>query len=163
MAADDDRVRPSRDQPRHVRHDDRLAEDDAAEDVADRSVGRLPHLLEVEFLHPRFVGRDGRAFDADAMLLDCLGRLDGDPVVGLVALFDAQIVIEQLDVEIGLDQPFPNPLPDDSSHFVAVELDDGVLHLDLGHVSPALPGLAARIGEPPDPKQPAPERNRARL
>jgi hypothetical protein len=24
-------------------------------------------------------------------------------------------------------------LPDDPGHFVAIELDDGVLHLDLGH------------------------------
>jgi hypothetical protein len=66
----------SRDQPRHVLDDDRLAEDGAAKDVADRAVGRLPHLLEAEFLDPRLVGRDGRAFDADAILLDRLGRLD---------------------------------------------------------------------------------------
>jgi hypothetical protein len=50
-------------------HDDRLAEDDAAEDVADRAVGRLPHLLEAELLDARLVGRDGGALDADAVTL----------------------------------------------------------------------------------------------
>ena len=131
VAADDDRVGPARDQPRHVLDHDRLAEDDAAEDVADRAVGRLPHLLEAELLDPRLVGRDRRAFDADAVLLDRLGGLDRDPVVGLVALLDAEIEIEQVDVEIGEDQPLADPLPDDPGHLVAVELDDGFFTLIL--------------------------------
>ncbi len=44
VAADDDRLGPARHQARHVLADDRLAEDGAAEDVADGAVGRLPHL-----------------------------------------------------------------------------------------------------------------------
>ena len=59
--------------------------------------GRLPHLLEVEFLHPRLVGRDGGAFDADAMLLDRIGGVDGDLVVGRVAALDAEIEIDEID------------------------------------------------------------------
>ena len=106
----------------------------AAKDVADRAVGRLPHLLEVEFLDPRLVRRDRRAFDADAMLLDRIGRIDRDLVVGRVAILDRQVVIEQVDVEIGQDQPLADPLPDDPRHLVAVEFDDRVLHLDLGHL-----------------------------
>jgi len=39
VAADDDRLGPARHQPRDVGDDDRLAEDHAAEDVADRPVG----------------------------------------------------------------------------------------------------------------------------
>src|SRR6185295_19618261 len=68
MAADHDRLRPARHQPWHIAADDRLAKDRAVEDVADRPVGRLPHLLEAELLHPRLVGRDRRAFHADAVL-----------------------------------------------------------------------------------------------
>src|SRR4029077_10138041 len=66
MAADDDRLGPARPQPRHVLADDRLAEDAAAEDVADGAVRRLPHLLQGKLLHPRLVRGDGGAFDADA-------------------------------------------------------------------------------------------------
>ncbi len=68
-----------------------------------------------------------------------LGGVDRDLVVGLVALLDAEIVIEQLDVEIGQDQPLADPLPDDSGHLVPVQLDDGVLHLDLRHAARAFP------------------------
>src|SRR3546814_2729335 len=83
------------------------------QDVADRAVRRLPHLLEAEFLDPRLVGGDRRAFDADAMLLDRVRGIDGDLVVGAVAFLDAEVVIMQVDVEIGKDQAFANPLPDD--------------------------------------------------
>jgi hypothetical protein len=53
-------------------------------------LGRAPHALEAEFLDAGFVGRDGRALDADAVLLDGVGGVDGDLVVGLVAFFDAR-------------------------------------------------------------------------
>ena len=95
---------PAGHQARHVLADDRLAEDHAAQDVADRAVGLLPHLLELEFLHARLVRRDRRAFDADAAVLDRLGRLDRHLVVGRVAILDAEVVILELDVEIGMDQ-----------------------------------------------------------
>src|SRR5688572_22349934 len=81
------------DQARDVRDHDRLAEDDAVEDVADRAVGRLPHLLEAEFLDPRLVRSDRRAFDADAMLLDRFRGLDRDAVLGLVALLDTKVEV----------------------------------------------------------------------
>src|SRR5437762_8719330 len=45
VAADDDRLGPARHQARHVAADDWLAEDDAAQYVADGAVRRLPHLL----------------------------------------------------------------------------------------------------------------------
>ena len=133
VAADDDRLGPARHQPRHVLADDRLAEDHAAEDVADGAVRRPPHLLEAEFLHAALVGRDGGAFDRDADLLGLVGGVDGDLVVGLVALLDAEVVIEQIDVEIGMDQLVLDELPDDAGHLVAVHFDDRICHLDLRH------------------------------
>ena len=133
VAADDDRLGPARHQARHVLADDRLAEDDAAEDVADGAVRRPPHFLEAEFLHAAFVRRDGGAFDGDADFLGLVGGVDGDLVVGLVALLDAEIVVEQVDVEIGMDQLVLDVLPDDAGHLVAVHFDDGILHLDLRH------------------------------
>ena len=133
VAADDDRLGPARHQLRHVLADDRLAEDHAAEDVADRAVGRAPHFLEVEFLHAAGVGRDRRAFDRDADLPGLVGGVDGDLVVGRVAALHAEVVIEQVDVEIGMDQLVLDELPDDAGHLVAVHFDDGILHLDLRH------------------------------
>ena len=133
MAADDDRLCPARHKAGHVLHDDRLAEDGAAENVADRAVGRLPHLLEAEFLDALLVWRDRGAFDADADLLDGVGRVDGHLVVGGVTVLDAEVEIHQVDVEIGVDQLILDELPDDAGHLVAVELDDWIVHLDLRH------------------------------
>ena len=52
----------------------------AAEDVANGAVRALPHLLELELLDARLVRRDGRALDTHTVLLDGLGRLDGNLV-----------------------------------------------------------------------------------
>ena len=103
------------------------------EDVADGAVRRAIHLLEVELLHPRLVGRDGRAFDGDADPLGRLRRVDRDLVAGLVALLHAEVEIQELDVEIGMDQLVLDELPDDAGHLVAVHLDDRILHLDFRH------------------------------
>ena len=71
-------------------------------------------------------GRDRRALDADAVLLDGVGRVDGDLVVGLVALLDAEVEVLQVDVEVREDQLVLDERPDDPRHLVPVELDDGV-------------------------------------
>ncbi len=74
-----------------------------------------------------FVRRDRGAFDADAVLLDRVGGVDRHLVVGRVAVLDAEIVIFEVDVEIGVDQLVLDELPDDAGHLVAVEFDDGIL------------------------------------
>ena len=78
-----------------LRDDDRLAEDDAAEDVADRAVRGPPHLLQAELLDPRLVRGDRGALDADAVLLGGVGGVDGDLVVGGVAVLDAEVVVRR--------------------------------------------------------------------
>jgi hypothetical protein len=156
VAADDDRLGPARHQARHVLADDRLAEDDAAQDVADGAVGRAVHFLEVELLHPRLVRRDGGAFDADADPLDGFGGLDRDAVARLVALLNAEVVIEELDVEIGMDQLVLDQMPNDAGHLVAVHFDDGILHFDFCHGEPfaSTPGAEQTCaGSSPGPFQ----------
>src|SRR5690606_32255049 len=133
VTADDDRLGPPGHEARHVLADDGLAEDRAADDVADRAVRRLPHLLEVELLHARFVGRDRRALDGDAVLLRRVRRIDRDLIVRLVAALDPEVEVLQVDLEVREDELVFDELPDDASHLVAVHLDDGVLHLDLRH------------------------------
>ena len=72
-------------------------------------------------------------FTPDAVSLDGVGGVDGDLVVGPVALLDAEVVVFQVDVEIGQDQLLLDEVPDDPGHLVAVELDDRVRDFDLGH------------------------------
>lgn len=50
----------------------------STKDVSDRSVGRLPHLFKLELLNTSFVRSNGGAFDADIVLLNSVGALNGD-------------------------------------------------------------------------------------
>src|SRR5690606_34561094 len=154
VAADDDRLGPARHQARHVRADDRLAEDHAAQNVAASAVRRLPHLLQAEFGDARLVRRAGGAFHADAVLLDGVGRVDRDLIVGGVTAFHAEVVIVEFEVQVREDQLVLDHLPDDPGHFVAVDVHDGVGDLDLGHayasVSQIREGIQCRgYGGPP--------------
>ena len=138
VAADHDRLRPPGYEPRDALDHDRLAEHDAAEDVADRAVGRAPHLLQAELGDPGLVRRDRGALDADAELLDRVGRVDRHLVVGGIPVLDRQVVVPQVDVQVRQDQIVLDELPDDAGHLVAVEFDDGIGHLDLGHANGSL-------------------------
>lgn len=51
--------------------------------IAHRSVRASPHFLQFEFLDSSLVGGDGSALDTDRILLDSLGRVDSDLIVGL--------------------------------------------------------------------------------
>ena len=57
--------------------------------------------------------------------LIAFGGVDGDLVVGGVAVLDAEVVVLQVDVEVRQDQRVLDELPDDPGHLVAVEFDDG--------------------------------------
>ena len=124
MPTNHDWLRPAGNQSRHIAADDRLAKDDAAYDVSDGAVGRTPHLFEIEFLDAGLVRCNGRALDADAVFLDCLGGIDRDLVLGSVALFDAEVVIVEVDIQIGVDQLVFDELPHDPGHLIAVEFNN---------------------------------------
>lgn len=106
--------------------------------ISDGPVWRQPHLLEVELLDARLIRSDCGALDADGILLDRLGGVHRHLVVGLVAVLEAEVVVFQVDVEIGVYEAILYVFPDDASHLISVELDDRILDLDLAfgsHVS----------------------------
>jgi hypothetical protein len=100
MPPDDERLRPVRHQAGHVLADDRLAEDCAIQDVAQRAVRAAIHPLQAKLLHPRLVRRDGGAFCPDAVLGDGVRRIDRHLVVGLITVLDAQVTVRKVDVEV---------------------------------------------------------------
>ena len=140
VAADDDRLGPAGDETRDVADDDRLPEDHAAKDVADRAVGALPHLRQRKLLHARLIRRDRGALHADAMLEDRVGSVDRHLVARRLAMLDREVVIPQIDVEVGENELILDELPDDASHLVAIEFDDRADDLDLARL-----GLASRL------------------
>ena len=88
-------------------------------------------LLQLELLDPLLIRSDGRALDAHIVLENCFSRVDGDLVVGLISIWEAQVIVLQVDVEVGVDELVFDVLPYDSRHLVAIKFHDGVLDLDL--------------------------------
>ena len=131
VSSDDDGLGPARNGTGNVVDDDRLTEDSASEDVSDGAVGAKPHLLEVELLDTSLIGGDGGALDTDLVLLDGLGSIDGDLVVGRITVLHAEVVVLEVDVKEGKDELLADLVPDDTGHLITVELNDGVGDLDL--------------------------------
>jgi len=133
MTADHDRLGQPGTSARHVAADDRLAEDGSAQDVADRPVGDFHIFFSLNSSTRASSGVIGRAFDADSYFRIAVSRNRSSPCRRCGPALPCQIVIMQIDIEIGQDQLVPDRLPDHARHFVAIELDNGFQHLDLRH------------------------------
>ena len=133
MPANDDRVGPTGNKARDIFDYDRLAKDNATKNIADRSIWRFPHFLQAEFFDARFIWCNRCAFHANTKFANGVGGFDGDLVIGLVTMFHAKIIIFQVNVEIRQNQTLAYPLPDDASHFVAIEFNDRIFDLNFCH------------------------------
>lgn len=103
VPSDNDGFFPSGNEPRDIFYDDGFSEDCAVENIPDGTVGTLPHTFEIELFDAGFIGGDGGALDADLALLDGVGCFDGDLVVGGVPILNAQIEIEDVEIQEGGD------------------------------------------------------------
>ena len=133
VTANNNWLGPARNKAWNVAANNWLAEYNATQDVADGAVWRLPHFLQFEFFNACFVGGNGCALHANAMLQDGICGIDGDLVVGLVAVFHTKVVVLKFNIEVRQDQTIFDELPDDAGHLVAVELDDWIVNFDLRH------------------------------
>ena len=131
VSSDDKGQLPAWDESRDIFADDGFSEDGSVEDSPDSAVGGFPHFFQLELLNSLFVGSDGSALDSYFMFQDGVSGVDSDLVVGLVSVFDAQIVVLEVDVNVGQDEPVSDPLPDDPCHLVTVEFNDSILDLDF--------------------------------
>jgi hypothetical protein len=61
-------------------------------------------LLQLELLNTGLIGGDSGTLDTNTILLDSLGGINGDLVIGLVTVLNAEIVVLQVDVEIRQNQ-----------------------------------------------------------
>lgn len=97
-------------------------------------------LLEIEFLDSLFVWGDSGALDTDRVLLDSLGSINGDLIVRLIPVRQTEVVVLEVDVQVRMNKLVLDILPYYPGHLVAIELDDGILDLDLGRARGG-PGL----------------------
>lgn len=57
-------------------------------------------LLQLELLDTGLIGSNGGTLDTNAIFLDGLGRVNCDLVFGLVTVFDTQVVVLEVNVEV---------------------------------------------------------------
>ncbi len=133
MAAHHNRFGPARHKAGDVLADDWLAEDHTAQNIANGAIGAAIHPFEAEFLDAGLIGGDRCAFDGDAHFFGLFGGINRDLVIGAIAFLDAEIIIEQINIEIGQDQLLLDEIPDNAGHLIAIHLDDGVCDLDFAH------------------------------
>jgi len=55
---------------------------------------------------------------------NCLGAVDGDLVISFVSVFNRQIVVIGFQINVGVDVFLLNPSPNNSCHFVTVDVND---------------------------------------
>ena len=68
VSADNNWFSPPRDESGNVSNDNGLSEYCSIEDISNRAVGRLPHLLKVELLNSAFIRCNSRAFYTNFVL-----------------------------------------------------------------------------------------------
>ena len=73
MTTDNDGLGPAGNKARNVRTNDWLAKYHSAKNVTNGAVWRLPHFLEAKLFNTLFVGSNGGALHANAMLQNCVG------------------------------------------------------------------------------------------
>jgi hypothetical protein len=61
-------------------------------------------LLQLELLNTGLIRGDGGTLDTDTILLDGLGGINGDLVIGLVTVLNAEIVVLQIDIKVRQNQ-----------------------------------------------------------
>ena len=131
MATNHDWLCPVRNQTRNIADNDWLTEDYSAEDVADCSVRRLPHLLKAKLFNASFIRSNSRALNANAMLLDGFSRINCDLVISCIAMLHAEVVILKIDIEVRQDQLILDELPHNACHLITIELDYRSFYFDL--------------------------------
>ena len=100
VTTNNDWVSPSRDKLGDVLADNGLSEDSSVQDISDGSVRRFPHLLQFEFRDSFLIRSDSSALNTDLVFLDSVGSINSDLVIGLISVFDSQIEVLNVNVEI---------------------------------------------------------------
>ena len=104
MSTDDDWFCPTWNTSGNVFDDDWLTENDTPNYITESSVGRLPHLLQIEFLDSSFVRSDSSTFNTNFAGFDGFCGVDGYLVISRITVFDAQVVVLDVEVQVGEDE-----------------------------------------------------------
>ena len=131
MTGDSDGLLPVLHSRLDARNGNRCAEHGAIEDASNRSIRRLPHLVQVVLRHALGIRGDGGTLHGNAQAFRGFGRLNGDLVACLIALHQAKVEVLSFQIDERQNQFVLNHFPQDASHLVAIHLDQRSGHLDF--------------------------------
>ena len=114
--------------------DDGSSEYGSIKNRPDGSVGALPLLLQIVFAHPIFIGSNCCTLYTYTKTLDGLCTLYRHLVISIIPVFQSKVIIFSLQVYKWIKQFVFYHLPDDSCHFIAVNLHQRSLHYNLFHL-----------------------------
>ena len=97
------------------------------------SVWAFIHFFQVIFLHTCSIWCNGCTFDSNFVFLCGIGCVYGYLVIGLISVFQTQIIIFCIQIDIWLQKFFFDYFPKDSGHFISVHFHKRGSHLDFFH------------------------------
>ena len=111
------------------------AENCAVQSGTDGRVRALVHCMQIIFLDSGGIGSDCGTFDSDAEPFGRFRSLDSDLIVGLIPLFQAEVVILRLQIDERKKKVIFDHLPDDACHLISVHFNKRCGHSYFLHVS----------------------------
>ena len=133
MPGNGNRCLPASDIGLNPAYQNRCPEHRPVQKSPNRTVWALPHFFESIFLHPVRIRCNRCALDRHAIFFCRLRRQNGNLIVRLIPLFESQIIILRLQLDIRQQQLLLDHLPENSCHFIAVHLDKRCFHLNSIH------------------------------
>ena len=116
-------------------HHDRCTKNSAVQNGADRSIGALPHFLQIIFCHTGSVGGDGGTFNCNTVFFRCQRGIHRHLIVGLIAVLQTQIIILCFQINIRQQQLVLDDFPQDTGHLISVHFHKRGGHCNLVHKS----------------------------
>ncbi len=131
MASNDNWTIPIRNKTWNVFNYNWLTKYSTIKNVSNGAIRALPHLFEVELLNTRFIWCNGGTFNSHPILFDGICSINGNLVIGFISVFYPQIVIFDIQFEIGKNQFILDEFPNNSGHFISIEFNHRVVYFYL--------------------------------
>lgn len=122
---------PSWDKSWDVFNDDWFSKNGSVQNISDGTIRTFPHVLKIKFLDSGFIGSDGCAFDTDFALFDGVGCINSDLIIGSISVLDTKIKVFDVKIQEWEDELILDGFPDNSGHFITVELGNRVFDFDF--------------------------------
>ena len=131
MTGNGDGLFPAGDKRSDAFYNDRSTENSSVQKGTDGTIGGFPHFRQVVFLHTVCVRGDGSAFYSNTIFFGSHCRVNRNLIFGGFTMFQSQIIILGVQIDVGGEQDILNHLPDDTGHLVAIHFNQGGRHLNL--------------------------------